>query len=186
MKLLCLRHERHGETQMCQWWPLASGNLQPSVGPESWSWSLAWAADVLPEACSQDGTVFLRARCVSEEVLPSQRCHTCRLIGTAERFLSSRGCRLLCRQPEKCSVSEFLHSSPSFPKRCLCSLSFLPLPFTLFCFYSFFLPSTGASPRPPNRYLPNLWPETAWHFPRMAGIYRLPKKHLWHLLTWVA
>ena len=32
---------------------------------------VAWAADLLPKACSQDRTVFLRARCVSEEVIPS-------------------------------------------------------------------------------------------------------------------
>lgn len=147
---------------------------------------VARAADLLPKARTQDRTVFLRARYVSEEVFPSQRCHTCRLIGMAECFLSFRGCRLLCRQPKKCSVSELSHSSPSFPEHCLCFFSFLPLPSTLFCFYSFFLPSTGASPRPPNRYLPNLWPETTWHFPRMAGIYRLPKKRLWHLLTWAA
>ena len=96
---------------------------------------VAWAADLLLKARSQDRTVFLRARCVSEDVIPNQRCH--RLIGIAERFLSFRGCRLLRRQPKTCSVSEFSHSSPSFPEHCLCFLSFLPLPSTLFCFYSF-------------------------------------------------
>ena len=59
---------------------------------------VAWAADLLLKARSQDRTVFLRARCVSEDVIPNQRCH--RLIGIAERFLSFRGCRLLRRQPK--------------------------------------------------------------------------------------
>lgn len=146
---------------------------------------VTWAADLLPKPSAQDRTLFLTARSVSENVIPTQSSWTCRVIHVAERFLSFKGCWFLLRQPEKCSVFESSHSWPSCFSLNPASafLSFL-LPLSL----SFvpFLPFNGASPRPSNHYLPNLWPETTWHFPGMAGIYRPPKRHLWHLLTWAA
>lgn len=63
----------------------------------------------------------------------------------------------------------------AFPKSCHPFHLLGLLPFTL-SFVPFLAP-TRTSPTPPNCYLPNLWPETTWHFPGMAGIYHPPNRH---------
>lgn len=155
-------YEGDGRTQMCEVSALILKELQParSLSHGHHHCDVGSWLSVLP-ALPRDRTVAIKV-ILSQSSLPHGW-----LMQKLDFFESQRS-SFIRRQPGKCFVFVFAFLAGSF----------LPLDFHTLLFPSFPLWGPARlSTSPPSCYLPNLWLETTWHFPGLAGIYRPLNRH---------